>query len=169
MIELIKTLEDSRDEFIAAAQSVPEALTKTKPGEGRWSVLDCVEHIVIAEGRFMNWLRNPLPGPAPPENKGKEVMLAQRLPDRTNKAQAPEASHPTGGFANLTEALDEFRTVRARTIQFAQEKGTELYKISAKHPFFGPVNGTELVGMIAAHGRRHAAQIREIKEQVTIP
>ena len=166
--ELIQALQDSSAELIAAAQSIPEALTKTKPAPDRWSALDCVEHIVITEGRFFGWLENPQPDPAPPENKDKEAMIAQRLSSRDQKAQAPEPARPTGRFATLDEALDEFRLRRTHTIQFALEKGAGLYAISTKHPLFGPVNGAELMCMMAAHSRRHAAQIREIKEELLL-
>lgn len=170
MSSLVETLEASRDDFIAAAHSVPEHLSQTKPGEGRWSVLDCVEHIVITEGRFLGWLLNPIAEPAPPENREKEAKLAERMPQRVTRVQAPEAVVPTGRFADLAEALEEFRAARGRTIQFAQEKGSAgLYTLSAKHAFFGLVNGMELMAMISAHGQRHAAQIREIREQVGQP
>ncbi len=163
---LIQALEGSREEFVTAAAGVSEEQAKLSPGEGRWSVLQCVEHIVTAEGRFLGWLENPENIPAPPEDKQKEAMLAERLPSRATKVQAPEGSQPKGRFTTLAEALNAFTSARQRSIQFAQEKGQGLYAIATKHPFFGPINGAELMVMIAGHSQRHAAQIREIKEQL---
>jgi hypothetical protein len=36
-----------------------------------------------------------------------------------------------------------------------------LYSIGAKHPYFGNVNGVEIVRLIDGHASRHAEQIRE--------
>jgi uncharacterized damage-inducible protein DinB len=163
---IIQALNDSREEVVTSAVGISEEQAKVSPGEGRWSVLQCVEHIVTSEGRFMGWLQHPDDGPAPAEDKAKEAMLAERLPSRTTRVQAPEASQPKDRFTTLAEALNAFTSTRERSIQFAQEKGPGLYSIATKHPFFGPVNGTELMVMIAGHSRRHAAQIREIKEQL---
>jgi len=166
MSGIIKLLEDSRDEFIAAAHSVPAAHSQNKPGEGRWSVADCVEHMAIAERLTLRRLQNPEPEPAPPVNKDKEAMFTQKLHERTTRVDAPEAAQPKGRYATLDEAVADFQAARERTVAFAKEQGAEVYKISAKHPFFGPLNGSELLHLMAAHSRRHAAQIREIKEQL---
>ena len=165
--ELIQALEDSREEFLTSAAGVTEEQARVSPAPGRWSVLECAEHIVTVEGRFVGWLQNPEATPAPAEDKQKEALLAQRIAERSTKNQAPEAAQPKGRFGSLAEALAEFKTVRAASIQFAQEQGSGLYSISTKHPALGPINGTELMVMMAAHTRRHAGQVREIREQLS--
>ena len=166
MTELIQALRTSGDEFVAAAQSVPAVSCKTKPGPDRWSVLECVEHIVITEGRFLSWLENPQPTPAPPINKEKEAMLAARMPSRVEKREAPETALPAGQFAELDEALRAFKSARQRTLQFAEEKGEALYSIAVKHRIFGDLNGMELMWIVDGHCRRHMAQILEAKSEL---
>jgi hypothetical protein len=161
--EIVKCLEDSRADFRAAAEGVSESQAKTHPEPGRWSVLECVEHIVIAENRFLGWLQNPGAEPAPPMDKQKEAKLLLGVSGRSQRVNAPEPVHPTGRFATLAEALAQFDDTRAKSIQFAESSGTGLYSLAAKHAFFGPVNGAEVMVLIAAHARRHAAQIREIR------
>jgi hypothetical protein len=63
---ILQALRDSRAELHAAVAGVSEEQARTKPAPDRWSVLDCVEHLVIVEGRFLGWLQNPEPNPAPP-------------------------------------------------------------------------------------------------------
>ena len=161
--EIVKCLEDSRADFRAAAEGVSESQAKVHPEPGRWSVLECVEHIVIAEGRFLGWLQNPAAEPAPPMDKEKEAKLLLGVSGRSQRVNAPEPVHPTGRFATLSEALAQFDAARANSIQFAEKTGAGLYSLSAKHAFFGAVNGAEVMVLIAAHARRHAAQIREIR------
>ncbi len=136
---------------------------KASPAPGRWSAVECVEHVVVAETRFLGWLRNPIAEPAPPENKEKEAMILSRVAARATAIQAPEPVRPSGRFATLAEALREFDAIRTASIQFAETHGAGLYSMAAKHPFLGVCNGTEAMVLIAAHSRRHAAQIREIR------
>ena len=161
--EIVKCLEDSRADFLAAADGVPEAQAAVRPAPEKWSVIECVEHIVVAEGRFLGWLQSPAAEPAPPMDKQKEAKLLLGVSGRSQRVNAPEPVHPTGRFATLAEALAQFEAARAKSIQFAESAGPGLYSLAAKHPFFGAVNGGEVMVLIAAHARRHASQIREIR------
>jgi len=165
-MEHVKNLEASRDEFIAAASGLTDAQAKQQPEPGRWSLLDCAEHIVITEGRFLNWLETAETEGAPARDPEKEAQLAARVSSRTSRAQAPDPAKPVGRFATLADALAEFQAARARTIQFAVATGDGLYSLATKHPFFGSLNGAELVVLIAGHSRRHAAQAREVRAQL---
>jgi len=165
-IEIVQILEDSRADFHAAAEGVPEAQAKLSPAPGRWSVIECVEHIVITESRFLGWLENPIADPAPPADKEKEAKMLVGVASRAQRVQAPEPAHPTGRFATLAEALERFDAARAHSIRFAESQGEGLYALAAKHPFFGVCNGAEVMVLIAAHARRHAAQIREIRSSL---
>jgi len=55
---LCKLLEDSRKVFHEAAAGISESQASTSPGEGRWSVLQCTEHVTIVEERFLGFLEN---------------------------------------------------------------------------------------------------------------
>ena len=159
---IVKILEDSRADFHAAVDGVSEFDAKVCPAPGRWSVLECVEHIAISESRLLGWLENPIADSAPPANKEKEARLLS-LANRTQCVEAPEPARPTGRFATLAEAMVQFDAARAGSIRFAESQGAGLYKLAARHPFFGLCNGQEVMVLMAAHARRHAAQIREIR------
>lgn len=157
--EIAEILRQSRDELLAAA-NVPEPLAHVKPAEGRWSVLDCVEHVTTVEQLFLSRLQSA-EGDAPPADPSRELQIMERAIDRTTPRQGPEAAMPKGKFATLAEALAEFDTVRARTAQFAEEHASVLYALTVVHPVFGLMNGREALILIAGHSRRHAAQMRE--------
>ena len=162
-IDIVQCLEDSRAEFLAAAGGLSEAQADASPAPGRWSVVECIEHVVVAETRFLGWLRNPIAEPPPPANKEKEAMILSRVAARATGVEAPEPVRPSGRFTTLTEAITEFEAIRDRSIQFAEDQGAGLYSLAAKHPFLGACNGAEVMVLIAAHSRRHAGQIREIR------
>src|SRR5579864_378145 len=161
--EIIEILERSREEFQAAAGGVPESLATTRPQADRWSVLECVEHVATVEQVFLGRIANPAPGEAPPEDKLKEAALTARVVDRSERRQAPEAILPKGRLTSLAQGLEQFHGARARTVQFARDHAADLYMLTAAHPVFGPLNGVEALTIIAAHARRHAEQIREIR------
>jgi DinB family protein len=161
--EIIDILEKSREEFQAAAGGIPESLAKTRPEVGRWSVLECVEHVATVEEIFLKRLAGGEHTEAPPEDKRKEVALAARVVDRSTRRQAPEAILPKGRFTSLADGLEQFHAARGRTVQFARERAADLYTLASAHPVFGPLNGVEALTIIAAHARRHAEQIREVR------
>jgi hypothetical protein len=136
-IDILQCLKDSRADFLAAAEGLSEEQAKTAPTPGRWSVTECIEHVVLAETRFVGWLRTPIAEPAPPANKEKEAMILSRVVARATPIQAPEPVQPTGRFATYAEALAEFEAIRAQSIQFVESHGEGLYSLAAKHPFLG--------------------------------
>ena len=161
--EIVQNLERSRQEFIAAVAGLTESQAKARPDPARWSVLDCVEHVTSVEERFQGWLNSAKKLDAPCVDKEKEALLTGRVPDRSVRVQAPEAVVPAGRFLTLEQALEQFNAGRMRSIQFAKDRWDDLYCLASEHPRFGPVNGIELLIIIAGHSRRHAEQIRETR------
>jgi uncharacterized damage-inducible protein DinB len=160
--ETIEALESSLAEFLRAVDGVSDAQSRQRPGEGRWSALDCAEHLALVEERFLARLGG---APATRDSSGidraVESRVAGGMADRTRKAQAPEAVVPTGRFATLEEALGRLQESRRKTIAFAEEQGVALFTLDLEHPRFGPMNGAEFLKLSTFHTRRHAAQVRE--------
>jgi len=161
--QIVRDLERGREEFLAALTGMSEAEARRRADPERWSVLDCVEHVAFVENRFLGWLRDARKLDAPRIDKHKEAGLSARVPDRSTRVKAPEAVVPSGRYATLEQALAEFNAARTRSIHIAAEQGDALYSLATEHPRFGPVNGVELMVIIAGHARRHAEQIRETR------
>ncbi|HUI77336.1 MAG TPA: DinB family protein [Bryobacteraceae bacterium] len=160
--EIVQILEDSRKVFTDAAAGVSEAQAKTNPAEGRWSVLQCVEHVTIVEERFLGFLESAGRLDSPAIDAKKEAELLALVADRSARAQAPEPVQPTGRYPTLAEAMQGFNAVRGRTIAFATGRAGDLHTLACEHRRFGPLNGREMLVVIAAHARRHAEQMREV-------
>ncbi len=156
-------LEQSRQEFTEAVAGVSDAQAAVKPDAARWSVLECVEHVVLAEERFLKFLDEAARLDAPQVSQQKQAELSSRIRDRSQRAQAPPPVQPTGRYATLAQAMEAFQAVRTRSVHFAQERAGDLDVLNAPHPRFGPVSGREWILIIDGHARRHAAQIREIR------
>jgi hypothetical protein len=162
---LATVLEDGRLFVVDAVRDLSTEHAKTKPGPERWSVLECMEHIVIVEERFMGWIISGREI-SPDASFEKETRLANMVVDRSVKVTAPEAARPDGRFQTIDEAVEAFNAARDRTARMVEERGAELYKVGITHPRFGDMNGVELVHLLTGHAKRHAAQIREVRESL---
>ena len=162
-MSLIAILEAGRQDFLEATRGISPEQASGKPAPKSWSVLECIEHVVAVENRFLGWISNGT-AIAPQRSEEKEIQLSTTIRSRMTKVQAPEAVHPQGRFKTLAAALAEFEAVRDRSVQVVQERGDQLYSIGVTHSRFGDMNGAELIHVIDGHARRHAEQIRETCE-----
>jgi hypothetical protein len=161
--ELLTILEESRQEFHRAVEGLEAAQASLRPVPERWSVLECVEHVVNVEQRFLGRLESAERVETPAIDKAREAALRERVVDRRQRAEAPEMLRPSGRFPNLAEALNAFDAARRETARFAELHHPELYLLVTSHPRFGTLNGYEYVLIAAGHSSRHARQIREIR------
>jgi len=160
-MNVIAALEAGRRDFLNATHDISPRQASAKPAPGGWSVLECIEHVITVEDRYLGWIANGVWIEPRPDAK-KELRLFTMARSRLTKIQSPESLQPHGRFHSLDAALSEFNAVRDRSVQLAQLRGEALYAIGAKHPRFGNLNAVELLHLIDAHTRRHADQIREI-------
>ena len=160
---LVAILEAGRRDFLDATRDISPERASAKPCPESWSVLECIEHVATVEDRYLGWISSGS-AVAPRRNAEKEMRLFTIIRSRLTKIEASEVVRPRGRFETLAAALAEFNAVRDRCVQVVQERGEGLYSIGTKHPYFGNLNGAELVHLIDGHARRHADQIRETCE-----
>jgi hypothetical protein len=165
-MNLIEALESGREDFLDAVRGVTETAATTKPSPERWSVLECAEHVVTVEERFIGWLETGSAAvtAADPANENRLITM---LSDRTSKVSAPEVVIPRGRFRSLDEAVSAFAATRDRSMRIVKELEPTLYSIGAKHARLGDVNGVEIVHLMTGHARRHAMQIRETRAAIS--
>ena len=92
-MSLITILESGRREFLEATQGISPEQAVAKPAPERWSVLECIEHVVVVERRFLGWISN---GTAiePQRDTDKELRLFSTVRSRATKVEAPKWSVP---------------------------------------------------------------------------
>jgi uncharacterized damage-inducible protein DinB len=161
-IDVFDALQTSSRELNAALAGISESQAAASPAPGRWSVLECLEHVVTVEERFLGRLEQAERTSPQTADKDREAQLSAMAASRAKRAEAPEPARPSGRFTNLAEALHEFNAVRTRSLRFVQDHAADLYSLSAEHPRFGHLNGAELLLIVAGHAQRHADQIREV-------
>jgi hypothetical protein len=157
---LVRRLRQSRDCFVGCCDDVPEELCRIRTADDRWSVIDCVEHLVIAENAWHVRLQGRQPVIEPSDRTKDEFV--NRVADGTEKRSAPARAWPKGRYATLAEAAQEFRTARDRTIFFAEHAEENFRNFSVEHAL-GTLDIHQFLLLAAAHAECRAKQIEEIK------
>jgi hypothetical protein len=160
---ILNELASGRDALLEAARGVPEDLAATRPAAGRWSIIECVEHVAVSEDFLLARILQAQSCGAPVVNPKREAAILARGADRTTAVVSPEAGQPAGRFATLADAVESFLAIRERTVRFVEACDADLRAQPANHPLLGTINCHEALLLIAVHPRRHGLQIREIR------
>ena len=173
LIDVLATLDASRQALRESVAAIPQAARTARPGPGRWSPVDIIEHLSLVEARFSAIVGGKI-AEALNANLGPETQPRESLPerirtllaDRTGKRNAPEAAIPSGAKDEHTAwaAADKAREGFRASVLSAD--GRALSGVIHEHPFFGPLNVYQWVELIAAHEMRHVAQVREAAAQL---
>jgi uncharacterized damage-inducible protein DinB len=169
---LLKNLAESRERLLGMAQGLSGEQLHYRPRPDRWTVAECVEHIVAVEGRVLGIIQKTLET-APDSSKrsameGQDDAIVDGAVGRVVRFQSPEALVPTGRWPD-EQLLSEFEAVRQKTLDFAASTRADLRRHFFKHPAFGELDLYQWLLLIAAHGDRHRAQSEEVMASPGFP
>jgi DinB superfamily len=167
-------LKQTQKDFLAATDGLSEAQWKFKAAPDRWSIAETAEHIAVAEQTIWELVsRKIMKSPAAPEKaaeaKGKDEIILAKVPDRSRKAQAPEALRPTGRWATRAALVEDFEGKRAQEIAYLAETKEDLRNHFEEHPFLKTMDAYQWLIFNGAHCKRHTAQILEVKADPNFP
>lgn len=168
----LKYLESTKQNVLQATKGLSEAQWTFKPMPDRWSVAQVMEHIVASEDFIRENLLKEKVMAAPASEPGRDVKqideaVMAKIPDRTQKAQAPAPLLPRNRFGSPDGSVKHFVESRAMTEQYLRTTNG-----LRGHVMDGPVgkmDGYEFVLFIAAHCERHTEQINEVKADPNFP
>jgi hypothetical protein len=144
---------------------------------GRWSIAECLEHVIRVENRIRglveNALREGTPQPdkrlAAEELREKDDRILKGVVDRSVTRQAPEAVRPDGKWSDGAELVAEFRKTRERSGEFVKTIGGDLRSHFQTHGGFGEIDCYQWLILLSLHGARHAEQMEEIRAAKGFP
>jgi hypothetical protein len=161
--QILASLEQGPAELRKALQGVTDEMAALSPVPGSWSILGCVEHLVISEDYLFRQIIESAHADAPIINERREAAIPVRGLDRSRRMESPPQGVPNGLFPTLSGAVEQFRANRERTIHFVRENTEDLRSRITSHPIMGTVNCHEMLQSIAVHCLRHIKQIEEAK------
>jgi len=155
----VNYLAQSRDNLLGKTRGLSREQLQFKPAPDRWSVADCLEHLLVVQGRrVVDGIVDPAKRSA---FEGRDEELVQLVAGRAQRAQAPEPVRPTGRWPH-DRLIPEFEAVRKRSADLAATTNPDLRKYFSAHPLFGDLDCYQWLLLVAAHSDRHRAQIEEV-------
>lgn len=169
---LVDQLEQSKKQVLDSLAGLTPAQWTFKSAPDRWSVQQCAEHIVLAEGFIFAGSQNVLETPAVPRPENSNAtfdrMFVAQVAGRGKKLTAPEPLVPSGKFATPEEAAKAFTAARDKNIAYAKTTDAEL-RVHVGNGPAGPIDAYQFLLLMASHSARHTAQIREVEAHPKFP
>ena len=176
---VLTTLQDARREMQQAVDRLDPSRGTLKPAPDRWCAAEVLEHIALAEGSFSGRIAAALDTAALDTARTNSVAAASttdpaplpeavrtRLADRSNRRVAPERAQPAGNI-DVAAAWTHVDAVEERLRRMLAEAASlPLHEIVVEHPTLGSFTVYQFVELMAAHRRRHVAQLHEIADAV---
>ena len=166
-----RALTESREFLCQTVAGLTAEQRAFKPAADRWSIAECIEHVVVVESAVLQRVQKTILEPPPaekPDTQGKDRMILEEVPVRSRQVQAPLALAPTGRW-DCEQVPREFEAARERTLAFAGSTDADLRSYVFPHPIFGPLDCYQWLLAIAAHCERHVHQMVEVKGHAAFP
>jgi len=170
---VLKHLAESRERLLGAVDGLSAEQRGFRPAEDRWSVADCVEHIIVVESFVLGSIHRVLqaaPEPAKQaEVQGKEHAILEMVPSRNRRVKGPAAVMPNGRWQDFGALLQQFELTRERTVSFATGTQADLFDHFFPHPILGDLDCYQWLLFIGTHCERHVRQLEEVKADAGFP
>lgn len=161
--ELVAGLKASEARLVEAVAGLSEEAYRFREAEGRWTVLENVEHLMLVEGFLRGAVMRALEtAPVDVDTSAKDELVQLLAETRADRIIAREVNVPSGRFASMQEALAAFHIERARTIAFVGTSGAEFRRHVFTHVKFGDLDCRQWMVLLSTHLDRHLRQIDEV-------
>lgn len=177
LASIVASLEDAQGRLHRLTDQLPDPRWKSRPGPGRWSAAECVEHLNLTSRAYIPLLRRALES-APIERKPKGryrrdflgwlfSMLVGPLP-RLGKSRVGRVSTTTDFVpepsATRVATVAEFDRLQADLIDATrQADGLPLEEMMIVSPFGGKIryNYYAALRILPRHQQRHITQAED--------
>ena len=174
----VSHLERTRKLFLASVEGLSEAQLTFKASPRRWSILECAEHLALAEDFFFaHTVSRVMAIPPAPERPvlpepgllARDELVLARVADRSLRAEAPEPLKPSQRFPTIQAAVEHFNRARTQTADYARTTQDDLRSHITPGPPEQQMDAYQFLLMMAAHTERHTQQIQEAKASAGYP
>lgn len=170
LLQRLDRIEQKRTALVARAASRDTAFLSTRPSPNAWSILEIIEHLILAEEDVFGTIDSLATRAAQPQTRGNRArywlvmgLLRFRIP-----VQAPsQAMLPTGG--QTLQALTKRWTINhaylRQYVATLDRAGT--HRAVFRHPVTGPLTVLQAVWLLEIHLDRHLHQIRSLEKRLS--
>lgn len=105
-------LESGRLDLLSAVDGISPQQAVTGPSPDRWSTLEFVEHVILLEDRYLDWIEKA-PAILQRRDPAREFRLYTAIQNRVARVGEPKVLRPRGRFHTLDSAGAELNVVRS--------------------------------------------------------
>jgi len=158
--------DQAREELLQEVNKLTDEEINRKPTEGKWSIRQIMEHLVLMEGGIAKTVAEQLSSEDKHNTADKPIEFTI---NRETKVQAPEFMVPGDEFLTLDALKQKLAYTHEQLNQLAEHADPdELATRSYPHPVFGEMNLKQWIPFVGYHEKRHIEQIREVKEALNL-
>lgn len=170
---LLDYYKQTKDNLSKSIAGLSEKQMQFKPSEDKWSVSQCVEHIIATEKMIFEMLKTYMEQPENPERK-KDVVLSDDdilgfMTNRTEKYKAPEMLQKKGIYNQPKVALKDFKNQRKEILKFIKKTDIDELRNRINDSPAGAADAYQNLLFMAGHTARHTLQIDEVKNDPNFP
>ncbi len=170
---LLDYFERTKNDLQQSVKGLNNNQLQFKASPDKWSVSQCLEHIILTEKALLDMAKGVLQKPANPERKGEVKIsdddLINGITDRTAKAKAPEALQPEGIYTDPKTAMKALNAQRTEILTLINQNTEEDMRNHIGDSPFGPIDAYQSFLFIAGHTARHTLQLKEVKADAGFP
>ena len=164
---LIAHLEMTESWLVDEVSHLSPAQLHFRPTPTSWSILDCVEHLTLAEPEYWKMYQQSMKARASrSESPSEDIDRLWYGIDRTQRGKTVESETPKARFTDIAPALQAFQSLRATILSYVRTTQEDW-----RHHMIPEWDrdGYQWLVMVSAHSQRHILQIREIKHSAGFP
>jgi hypothetical protein len=161
-IQLFEAIDRNTNQLVDLVNTLNPAQLQLKL-EGKWTVLEQLEHIVLTDKIVGMLLMRPHSSIAETETVVGQARLEKIIVTlRARKVAAPDLLQPTGKIQTAEQFNTQF-TAQRTAFKAAVNDGTiVLDSRTFKHPYLGEMTVIDWYHFIPLHAQRHLEQIKDI-------
>ena len=145
----------------ASLRQATQAWHQPSP-DGAWSVAEICEHLDKADRQIFQLVQSSLLyGDQLPPSTWVDQPLFDRASTRGRTAESPQHLLPEGTWTSAAEFWAAYGDFRQEMHTWIESTDAPLRDGRFEHPMLGVFDGFQWLLFLAAHGRRHTAQILE--------
>jgi len=166
-----QSLTKKREDLLRQLGSLSREVLCFKAGPDKWSIVEVIEHLVIAEKDLYKQLTATDPASTldPKSRTPEKHQAVIKVMERDIPVDVPDESlEPLGRFT-LDELFDQWDDIRNKLQGLLAEiKPENKDDLVFRHPYGGPLDIAETLHFIDIHFDNHMRQIDRILVQSTI-
>jgi hypothetical protein len=166
--ETFQQLETKYGKLLQHLNSLNHDVLHFKAGTGKWSIVEVIEHLVMAEENALEQLTGAASGPPldPRDRSAKNYHIVIKVMTQDIPVDVPDESMAPLGQIGLAELLERWKDTRQRTRAYIDGIQPEnVGGLVYRHPFAGPLDMAETLRFIDVHFDNHMRHIDKIKEE----